>query len=219
MNIDKEKLNSNDWYSTESGRRIETDGDCKLKKDYYHTQMVGVVNKVYAVNDDTAQKQCDHLFEHLDINMFSGDNGALCINIKCRKCGATYSGVIDKETEGWEQTDLYNIFTYHTYILGDIQQELIIKMVNSGDYTLTEAMLAVSIACERCLNVLLNKYECSDSGYEEYSEKWYKANTCCDFCSTMPGYVKTKKERIESPSVVYTDDSVFTRFMKWIKRK
>ena len=55
-------------------------------------------------------------------------------------------------------------------------------MVNSGDYTLQEALVVYSTACERCTNVLAYKYLNGADGYEEYSDEWKKCNTECDFC-------------------------------------
>lgn len=55
-------------------------------------------------------------------------------------------------------------------------------MVNSGDYTLQEALVVFSTACERCMNVLTYKYLNGADGYEEYSDEWEKCNTECDFC-------------------------------------
>ena len=59
---------------------------------------------------------------------------------------------------------------------------LAVAMVNSGDYDLYEALAVLAQSCERCANVLWNKYLPGEDGYEEYSEEWYKANTLCDFC-------------------------------------
>ena len=61
-------------------------------------------------------------------------------------------------------------------------QECIVAMVNSGDYTLEEAIYVFANACERCMNVLIHKYLNGADGYEEYSEEWHKANTVCDWC-------------------------------------
>ena len=64
-------------------------------------------------------------------------------------------------------------------------QECIVAMVNSGDYTLEEAIYIYCNSCERCMNVLLYKYLDGADGYEEGSEEWKKANTVCDFCRDM----------------------------------
>ena len=61
-------------------------------------------------------------------------------------------------------------------------QDCVVAMVNSGDYTLEEAIYVFANACERCTNVLLHKYLNGADGYEEYSEEWKKANTVCDWC-------------------------------------
>ena len=66
--------------------------------------------------------------------------------------------------------------------IGSGNEDVIIAMVSSGDYTLSEALMLWSKCCERCMNVLAYKYLNGKDGYEEYSEEWEKANTVCDFC-------------------------------------
>ena len=61
-------------------------------------------------------------------------------------------------------------------------QECIVAMVNSGDFTLEQAIYVFANSCERCMNALLYKYLDGKDGYEEYSEEWYKCGTECDFC-------------------------------------
>lgn len=71
--------------------------------------------------------------------------------------------------------------TFHTYYGGS--QETIVAMVNSGDYTLEQAIWVYTTACERCMNVLAHKYSPElDDGYEEFSDEWYKCGTSCLFC-------------------------------------
>lgn len=60
--------------------------------------------------------------------------------------------------------------------------ECIVAMVNSGDYTLEQAIWVYANSCERCMNVLLHKYLNGKDGYPEHSEEWNKCNTECDFC-------------------------------------
>lgn len=59
--------------------------------------------------------------------------------------------------------------------------DVIVAMVNSGDYTLEQAIWICAKSCERCMNVLSDKY-CGKDGYAEYSEEWRKCNTVCEFC-------------------------------------
>lgn len=62
------------------------------------------------------------------------------------------------------------------------------KMVARGPgprlYSLYEATLIASRACERCLNVLLWEYGCND-GYQHGSTAYRKANTSCLFCKPV----------------------------------
>ena len=60
--------------------------------------------------------------------------------------------------------------------------DCIVAMVNSGDFTLEQAIWVYANSCERCMNVLLYKYLNGADGYPEYSEEWKKCNTFCDFC-------------------------------------
>lgn len=60
--------------------------------------------------------------------------------------------------------------------------QLAVAMVNSGDYDLYEALAVLSQSCERCCNVLWNKYLPDIDGYAEHSEEWKRCNTVCDFC-------------------------------------
>jgi hypothetical protein len=62
-------------------------------------------------------------------------------------------------------------------------ERTILAMVNSGDFTLTEAIIAYAESCERCLNVLTHKYTNGEDGYAEHSPEWEKCGTSCKFCS------------------------------------
>lgn len=81
-------------------------------------------------------------------------------------------------------------------ILSAAGDKLILAMVNSGKYTLSEALVILANACERCLNVLWDKYFPGEDGYPEYSEEWYNAGTVCDFCKDMEqsGHILAKED-------------------------
>lgn len=66
--------------------------------------------------------------------------------------------------------------------IGSGNQDVILGMVNSGDYTLAEALAVYANACERCTNVLAWKYTNGKDGYPEYSDEWKKVNTECYYC-------------------------------------
>ena len=74
--------------------------------------------------------------------------------------------------------------TWSTHIGGG-NQDVILAMANSGDYTLAEAMALYASCCERCCNVLAYKYLNGKDGYAEYGEEWKKANTECRYCKEV----------------------------------
>lgn len=70
---------------------------------------------------------------------------------------------------------------------GTYSGELVVAIVNSGDYNYFQAVILAADTCERCLNVLLNKYmNEGDTGYEEFSEEWKKCGTQCAHCKHLP---------------------------------
>jgi hypothetical protein len=80
--------------------------------------------------------------------------------------------------------------TWSTHIGGG-NQDVILAMANSGDYTLAEAMALYASCCERCANVLTYKYLNGKDGYEEYSNEWKKCNTVCRYCKESDNNVKS----------------------------
>lgn len=75
--------------------------------------------------------------------------------------------------------------------------KLAVAMVNSGDYDLSDALAVLAQCCERCCNVLWNKYLPEEDGYEELSEEWYKANTVCEFCKDLGNRRKTGNDQTD----------------------
>lgn len=73
------------------------------------------------------------------------------------------------------------LISFHSHIGGG-NSDVIMAMVNSGDYTLPEAISVFGFACERCMNVLTYKYLNGKDGYPEHSEQWDACNTKCYFC-------------------------------------
>lgn len=106
--------------------------------------------------------------------------------IKGRECKCCYGTQVRKWWQPWgRKWDAYGsrkVFESSVH-LSNATGKLLVAMVNSGDYTLAEAILVYSKACERCANVLWHKYTQGKEGYEEYSEEWNKSNTNCIFCS------------------------------------
>lgn len=69
--------------------------------------------------------------------------------------------------------------------IGGGNSPVIIAMVQSGDYTLSEALAVYAHLCERCVNALIYKYLDGADGYPEYSDEWKRCNTVCECCKDM----------------------------------
>lgn len=85
---------------------------------------------------------------------------------------------------GSEHKDGKPDLTWSTHIGGG-NQDVLLAMANSGDYTLAEAMALYASCCERCANVLAYKYLNGKDGYEEYSDEWKNCGTVCRFCKEI----------------------------------
>ena len=191
MNIDKSKLKMGIWYEDADGNYIpHTDEvDPPENAHTYHTCFPLELSeeiRVYYDNKDT----CRHplRFRKRTDGWVKGIKGC-----KCTSCGKTKSGksYIPFIFMPWEYgNSSYKLMTGRVHIGGG-NGDLIVAMVNSGDYTLSEALTVYASACERCSNVLAHKYTNGAEGYEEYSEEWKKCGTVCDFCRDM-GYTNRK---------------------------
>lgn len=60
-------------------------------------------------------------------------------------------------------------------------EDLVLAIANTGEYSLSEAILIVVQSCERCMNALAHKYNIG-WGYPEHSKEWNKCGTSCEFC-------------------------------------
>lgn len=183
MNIDKSKLRIGIWYEDDGGNMYKTNEPFEVPNDKcktYHTcfplQVDENIRGIYN-NKDT----CKHPLKYRKRThgWVKGVKGC-----ECMKCGKDKVGklwmpfVFMKWNNG---KDSYNIMTGHTTI-GSGNEDVILAMANSGDYTLSEAIVVFANACERCMNVLAYNYTNGSDGYAEYSDEWKKANTECNFC-------------------------------------
>jgi hypothetical protein len=89
----------------------------------------------------------------------------------------------------------------------DCGEETILSMVNSGDYTLGEAIYIYANSCERCANVLENKYN-PEKGYKEYSLDWWMTDTRCDFCREEVVYARLVNTNYFSKVVGVAHDNI-----------
>lgn len=160
MKIDLTKLEKKHWFEDECGNVIEEkDVDRIIKKG----------------NKRIYYRHCFPLEIHDQIDSYCYHPKNPVIRWLCSKSKRFYDFI----SIGKERTFKTIIDGRTTYGSG---QECIVAMVNSGDYTLEQAIWIYANSCERCMNALCYKYLNAKDGYEEYSEQWNKCNTICDFC-------------------------------------
>ena len=147
---------------------------------YHSCFPLEVTEKIYKVHDKNEKSSCKHKRKwwEKDNDLIKGYKGHTCTACGCSQLRKWWQPWGRKWDYGTETTLLLE---QHTGIGGG-NQDLILAMVNSGDYTLKEAIAVLASACERCLNVLAYKYLNGADGYAEHSEEWKKCNTVCDFC-------------------------------------
>ncbi len=189
MNIDKDKLKYGLWYEDKDGNMLKPLGECLTPPKgtvTYHTmwplELREDVSGFYT-NKDT----CKHPLKYRKRThgWIKGIKGCRCEACGKEKVGKSY---IPFAFMRWEDgAPTYHMFTGSTHI-GRHSEDVILAMVHSGDYTLSEAIVVYGSACERCMNVLLYKYSDGKDGYEEYSDEWKKCNTECQFCNRRYGH-------------------------------
>lgn len=74
-------------------------------------------------------------------------------------------------------------------IVGPRWRNRLLQLWRTGRFqprlALDAAIVRAAESCERCLNVDLHDYGCSD-GYPLFSANWYRCNTTCDRCEHLP---------------------------------
>lgn len=156
MKISFEKLEKKHWYEDKNRNEVKEEDMVDGEKYYY--------------------RRCFpmELHDQIDTYCYHPKNPIikyLCRNAKLRK----------KLSKGKERT-FKPLFDGTTSFGSKWAQDCIVAMVNSGDFTLEQAIWVFANSCERCMNTLLYKYLDGKDGYEEYSDEWKKTNTECEFC-------------------------------------
>jgi len=182
MKIIKENLKSL-WYEDADRNKIDCDED-----EYHPKGAVYQVSRfplevttryIRLANKDEVES-CNHPRKYIERTHGWIDG------IKGRRCNKCLGTQVGKKWhlwgKHWDSNSSKECFSFSSTTKGE---DLLLAMANSGDWSLREAMTIYSECCERCLNVLYNKYIPNIDGYEEFSEEWYKCNTCCKYCEDL----------------------------------
>ena len=180
MKIDKTKL-QNYWYEDVDGNKLPLEenevGRYSKKTVFYVSRFpLELSTTHYRVIKQSDVDKCRHPRKSIRAT------GGWVEGIKgreCMECGGTQTKKKwHRWGKKWEGSGVREICA----LRGTYSEDLVLKMVNSGEYNLSEAIIICSSVCERCLNVLYYKYFDGTEGYAEHSEEWCKANTECEFC-------------------------------------
>lgn len=185
MNIDKSSLQYL-WYEDKSGNKVEVDINdiTSIERNPEIAYLVSrfpleIRTKTLKIIRQADVDECRHKKKYIK-HTFGWVKGT-----RVRECQKCYGTQVRKWWQLWGRkwvasgSKEVSIETTH---LGSGSEKIILAMVNSGDYTLSEAILIVSRACERCSNVLAYKYTNKEDGYPEGSKDWFKSKTSCKFC-------------------------------------
>lgn len=185
MIIDKDYDLATSWFQDEEGNRIpqtKEDRDSMTVPTNAYVQVFKNANTVdteqYRVNTEKEVEKCKHEHTRETYGWIDTMEGRECI-----KCKATQS---KKKPEEWSDIWSSHEYKYFTSCSSWGDEKTILAMANSGDYTLKEAIILYSSACERCMNSLAHQYLKGEDGYAEYSYEWFRSNTLCDLCHKDP---------------------------------
>lgn len=184
MKIDKEKHLKTLWYEDENGNVIPNDEElCEPEGAVYQiSRFPRILTTTYLklIKRDDVDK-CKHPRKYI-IPTYGWKDGI--IGRECKLCHGTQ---VKKKwhfwPKKWDACGAREIFSGHS---SWNNEKTILAMVNSGDFTLSEAIIVYAESCERCMNALIFKYTNGEDGYAEYSEEWQKCGTSCKFCDDNP---------------------------------
>jgi len=184
MKINKEDLKTL-WYEDEKGNDLGYKGfDFGEPKNalYQVSQFPNQLTTTYLkrIKQEDVDK-CKHPRKYIKstygwIDGIVGRECSLCHGIQTKK-----KGLFHRWGKKWNGDSSREVFSCRM----GWSEDLVLAMAKSGDYTLGESIIIAATSCERCMNVLRNKYGLD--GYEEYSEEWHKAGTSCKFCEESEG--------------------------------
>ena len=117
---------------------------------------------------------------------FSGEEPLPSFGYSRTRFACQLRDVTDKVEDGKHK--LFMVFNQ------TFSSELATALVRSGDWDVQQAIHLCARACERCGNVLWNKYVGPHEGYEFMSQQWKESGTTCDLCEHL-GFEAMSNER------------------------
>lgn len=168
MKVNLEKLKRFHWFEDEEGNIYDGISHNLPDKDYFTYHVIDPC--VYTERIDSYT--CHPQYEHENNPFYQA-----MLNFKW------FNNMMRKKYR--KHKTFRPLISFNTGFKGKFSQDCIVAMVNSGDYTLEEAIYVYCNACERCMNVLLYKYLDGKDGYVEFGEEWQKCNTVCDWCRNL----------------------------------
>ena len=183
MNIDMSRIHTL-WYENEDGDVWVPDmkGDCPQEPPgfiYQFSCFPTMVNEtVLRITQKDEVDACPHDDEYVQATYgwIDGTEGR-----ECKMCGGTQLRYSEKDWPSrWDAEGSKEFMTMSS----SYPEDLVLRMANSGDFSLQDSILVSARACERCLNVLGDRYGL-EWGFKEGSKEWKETNTECDFCKGM----------------------------------
>lgn len=208
MNIDKSKLLTI-WYEDENQHIIPSDPD---SVEYYDKSAVTkhvrfpcmIVEDVSLYHFQEDVDKCNHPDDQIvpTTGWIDGVEGR-----KCKLCNGTQIRKVGEEWPSkWDVEALTPLIAFRT-TWNDI---LVLAMANSGDFTLHDAIIVATTACERCVNALCNKYlpNNKNNGYPEFSDEWKASGMHCDFCKDLGFYGENRVPMKRNDTQYPTDSTI-----------
>lgn len=186
MKIDLKKLKMVHWFEDEDGNVYDVMSSDLPNKDYFTYHVVNPC--IYSEQVDTYT--CHPEYEHENNSFYQA-----MLNFKW------FRKLMKKKYR--DHMTFKPCFRSNAGFGAKFSQDCIVAMVNSGDYTLSEAIYVFCNACERCMNVLLYRYLDGKDGYAEHSEEWNECNTVCEWCKD-----ENNTRGLKSDTVIF-DENVF----------
>lgn len=192
------KINSDDlvlsYYEDDKGNKCISNFDDSHPEGYRHLIIIdlSIRTKNYIIAQKKDIEKCSHIASISEKNGY--EFCEVCLGKRFYDSEEWHCGSLATST--FRST--YNSEVVLALSRPSLKQKLYYTIRNKKKpkiYTLDEAIIIATTACERCVNTLAYQYGCS-YGYPEMSDEWFRANTKCKFCAKMPNEKVTTETRL-----------------------